>query len=447
MIKALWFALKVGLLVTLAVWIADQSGDVQIHWKDYAITLHLGFFLLLLLALVLASLFFYRIFRTILDFPKSLKRYKTIRAREKGYTALTTGLSAVAAGDTVTAKRHAALAQKYLSNTQGLSLLLQAQVARLEGREADAREKFTALLDHKDSAFLGIRGLLQTALDASDYETALALCSKALSLYPQQHWILKLTYDLSLKLHQWPEALTLLKRLEKQKILEPEKIISDRITLLLIQAEQDKKSGHPAQALSRVKCALKLDPAFAPTVLVLAEHYFRNGQNKKAKYAIENAWKHAPHPDLLSQWDTLLPDKKREDFLFRLSWIEQLLTHHKTNTYGLLAAGKAALEAGVYGVAKNYLEQAEALERNKTLYKLLIELEEKTAHREDRIKYYLEQMLLASPEKVWISRETGEIFGKWKPLESAQGPFNTIHWDYPDAFRHTIHVQPLHVIQ
>lgn len=155
MIKALWFAIKVGVLIALSVWIAERPGSVRIEWMEYTFTIQMGFFLLVALVFVLLTLFIYQVLKTFVGFPSSLRRYNEVKAREKGYRALTRGLTAVAAGDKKAAALYSKKASKLLEGDTGLPLLLEAQAARLDGREEDAAQSFVALLEDKDASFWG----------------------------------------------------------------------------------------------------------------------------------------------------------------------------------------------------------------------------------------------------------------------------------------------------
>ncbi len=95
MIKAIWFMVKVGVLVALALWVAENPGFVEMAWLDYKLRIHVGVFLIALIAVILLSIFLYRAIRTFVDFPKSFRRYQEVKHRDKGYRALTLGLTAV----------------------------------------------------------------------------------------------------------------------------------------------------------------------------------------------------------------------------------------------------------------------------------------------------------------------------------------------------------------
>ena len=433
MIKALWFAVKVGALIALAVWIADRPGTVRIDWVEYTITVHTGLFLLALLAAFLLTLFIYQTIKTFVGLPSSVRRYNEIKAREKGYTALTQGLTAVAAGDTKAAVAQSKKAMKLLDGDTGLPLLLQAQAARLDGREEDARESFVALLEDKDASFLGVRGLLQAALDGGDDKGALALAERALELHPKQGWILKITYDLQLKLQQWYRAEKVLARAEKSGAMSAEKAKSDRVALYLAQAEKDLADGHRADATLMVKKALKLDPGFTPASMMMADVHVKDGAAKKAQTVILKTWKTQPRGALAVYWMGLLDEEKAKDHLAKLRWIEKLLKANGESAAGLRLAGIAATEAGLWGEARGYFARAEELGPSASLYKRWAELEERSTHDEEKVRTLLEKAASAPGDKVWVCRETGNVYERWHPVAQPHGSFNTIVWDVPST--------------
>lgn len=433
MIRAIWFAVKIAVLTGVAVWVIERPGLVHIEWQDYNITVALGFFLLAVFAVVAAAVFLYQVFRTFADFPRSFARYREIRRREKGYRALTLGLTAVAAGDAKAASKQAARAGKFMPGDTGLPLLLKAQAARLDGREDDAAKAFFALVENKDASFLGIRGLLQSALDSADHETALSLADKALSLHPRQKWILKIAYDLRTRLQRWPEAYQVLSNAEASGALSPEKARSDRAAILLAQALRDEDEGFEAEALSNARGAVFVDRSFAPAALLLAGLYNRAGKRAKAIRVVEKAWKAAPHPALATLWDSLIDPGKAENPAARLRWAERLLKLHPDSADGLMFAGRVAMESSIWGVARDYLEKAEAVEPSAALYLLRATLEERSGGGEDAVRLWLERAAAAPPAKVWVCRETGRIYDAWQPVAQPHGSFNTIVWDYPAA--------------
>jgi HemY protein len=439
MIRAIFFMIKVGLLVAAAVWVAQREGSVSIDWMEYTFHMHVGVFLGIVVVTILLAITIFRVFKGIADFPKSLKRYNYYGRRDKGYRALTLGLAAVAAGDAKSAAYQAHRAEKMLAGDTGLPLLLKAQAARLEGREDDAREVFLKLLENKDAAFLGVRGLLQAAVDHRDYTQALELARRALELHPKQPWILRVVYDLEVRARDWEAAGKTLYRAQKAGALDAAKANSDRVAILMAQAEENIEREQKDDAFVKLKKAYQYDPYFAPVVVRLAGQYAQRDNRRRAVAVVEKAWKKSPHPDLVPVWDLLIPRKKVINAALRLKWYERLLSLRPGSIEARLAAARAAMEEGLWGEARHHLtmaEQEHAVEEtpDARLYKLWSELEDRSTQNDDVSQHWLEKAAESPLPRCWVCRQTGRVYTQWAPVAQPHGSFNTIIWERPDHF-------------
>ncbi|MCB1652256.1 MAG: heme biosynthesis protein HemY [Alphaproteobacteria bacterium] len=437
MIRALWTLIKISAVIALVVWVAHHPGTVRIQWMDYTLTAHVGLFLLLLLGIILLSIFIYQTLKAFITFPSSYRRYSQVRAREKGYQALTRGLTAVAAGDVKTAKTQAARAAGLMPDDTGLPLLLQAQAARLQGHEEEATRHFMTLLENKDASFLGMRGLLQKALDQNNPDAARALSDKALKLHPKQPWLLKIAYDLHIRAKEWDGALKLLYRLEKAGGIDTSKASKDRVALLLAEAFDQDHAGRPDIALQKINKARSFAPDFAPVTLALIEHYKKSADINKARNALKKAWKQNPHEAYIPAWESLLKDNA--DVLETLRHFENLLKINADSAALQRRTGQAALEAGLWGKAREYFTTAEQLGPSAQLYRLWAQLEERSTHDETAIKHWLEKASEAEGESTWVCTQTGRVYDHWHPIALPHGAFNTIEWCNP---AHMLHSDP-----
>ncbi len=432
MIRALWALAKMGAVLALVLWVAEHPGTITIDWLNYKLTFHIGLFLLFMLLIVVVGIVVFTIIKTALDLPKTMERYKDIQHKEKGLKALSIGLTAVAAGDSKAASYQAHRAGKFLPDDNALSQLLEAQAARLDGREMDAARAFMSLMDNKDSTFLGIRGLLQSALDCGDHKGALELGHKALELHPKQDWILSIVYDLEIKAQNWDSARKILYRAQKAGCISVDKANSDRVAMMLIEAEQFKADGREELFFRNLNKAYKLDPHFVPTVLRLARMYLSRGKHKAAVSVIEKTWKHCPHPGLVELWEEAYRPAKDNDLMARIRWFEKLLSFRPDSVEGLQALASALIKDGLWGEARKYLQQAEDIRPNVNLYKMWANLEERATHDDTDVRVWLEKAADAPRERVWICSETGREYEHWVPV-SDQGLFNTIIWDFPQG--------------
>ena len=433
MIRALWTLVKISIVVAVVLWVAERPGTITIDWMQYKLTFHVGFFLLSVMAVVVVGIFIFSIIKYALDLPKNIQRYSDIKDKDKGLKALTLGMCAVASGDKKSANYQSIRANRFLGEEEPLSLLLSAQAARLDGREHDAATKFANLISQKEVSFLGLKGLLQSALDAGDYEGAREIGHEALKQNPSQDWLLQVVYDLELRLRNWDCAVKVLYSAEKNGVIPVNKANSDRVAMILARADEAGQSGDETSLFRMLQKAYKVDPRFIPTVTRLAGMYLDRGKRKAALSIVEKAWKSTPHPDLVALWGRAAPvAKDGDEAMARMRWFEKLLNLDPKSVEGLQATAMAAMEAGLWGEARKHLERAESIRPNVNLYKLWSKLEDRTTQNDEDVRKWLNKAADAPRERVWVCSETGRIYGHWVPV-SDRGLFNTIIWDFPQG--------------
>lgn len=433
MIKTIWFFVKIAVLVIASVWLISQPGIMNFNFLGYDVTILTGVFLICVVLLMMIVSYILRMVHAIFSVPKVVAEYRQESRQKAGYKSLTRGLVAVAAGDTDKATQYSKDTVKLLGQKQGLPLLLQAQAARMRGEEMLAKNLFEELVKDRDMAFLGIRGLLKSALDKKDYVQALAQARAALKLHPNQAWLNKIVYTLELKNHHWEEALNLSRKAQKSKAISPQKIISDQIAIHLMRYDYDVTQGNEGSAMRELKLAFKLDNFFVPTVLRYAHYYRTNSKNKKAIQLLENTWKVNAHPELAALWNELAPSKGKDLNTKKLAWAQKLVEMNPNSAASHIAAANVAIELGYWGEAKAYLMAAEKLYPSTQVYYLRAIVEQNISHNDDKVEEVLEKANQALPSKVWTCSETGMVYDEWVAIAPPHDSFNTIIWDVPRA--------------
>ena len=437
MIRAFVFMIKVALVVSLAVWVANRPGHVRIEWLDYTFTVHVGLFLLVALATILLAIFIYRILNAFLNFPVTWGKYRQYIKKEKGERALTLGLTAIAAGDSKIAVYQAERSRKFLDKNHGLSLLLQAQAARLDGREEDAQGIFTQLLQHKDAAFLGVRGLLQSALVDGAQDEALELAYQAQKLHPKQGWVLRVVYDLEVKARLWDQAHKTLSKIERLKVFDHSRVVKERIALYLVQGDRLLVDGFLVDAENTFEKAYKLDKNFSPSVLRLGRLYKQRGKRRKAESLVKALWKAEPHSDCTELWNVLqpahyesgTPDSKGS--MARFKWFLKLADLNPDHYESHRMLGQICLQEQLWGEARLHFQKAEAIRPSEGLYKAMAEVEQKSMHDRQAVQEYMEKAMNAPGDYTWTCRLSGLVYEEWAPVAEPHGAFNTIEWSLP----------------
>lgn len=420
MIRMLSFLLQIALLVAAAVWIAEQEGNVVMQWQDYTIRAHIGLLFSAVLAIIIVSLFLYQIIHGIAVLPKKYRQRKEISNKDKGLEALTKGVEAVAAGDQKAARKHADKARQYLGHKNGLSTFLQAQAARLDGNEAEAKDHYSAMVEDKNVSFLGLRGLLQTALESGNNGEALEIVRKAISRYPRQGWLLETAYDLEIFHGEWQNALDLLPRLDQAEIMPSDEVESDRKVLNVAIADIYARTGYARKAIKLLNGVHTMHPDFVPASVMLARNYIREGKRRNAIKAVEGTWKVQGHPDLVELWAELIPANKSGNKDARLKWFEKLISLNAGSIESYIAAAKEAMAQSRWGTAYEYMMTAFEIRPTKRVCTLIAELEEKRGSSHEIVEDALRHVFDALPDKAWVSAN-GHIYQGW-------------HWDTPDGF-------------
>lgn len=428
--RAAFDLLKTIILVGIAVLLAAQQGEVQVAWRDYTMTIHLGIVLFLLFVLVLAVAAATGLLHRIGLWPSAFRRHRLERRREKGYQAIMRSLTAAAAGDHKHAYYHAYRAEKFLPESQkSLSVLLQANAAARRGQDDTAGTAYRALLNDRETSFLGVQGLVEGSVKQGDTIQALILARAALERDPKRAALRASVYDLEIANRLWNDALQSLKKIDRT---DPRQ--RDRKVIYLILAEQAEKEKRADETLRALTAAHDIDPFFVPSVVRLARHRIARGEMLKARGIVKKAWIKTGHDDLAPLWSDLTPPLKNpspsraDDALNRYRWFVWVSNLNRDSAAGLMALAEAAAGAGLWGEAREALAMAEKKRATKSLYKRWAAIEEKSGATFSAVLERREKSLAANADPVWTCAKTGREFPNWVAIVEPEGHINTLFW-------------------
>src|SRR5476651_10754 len=155
MLKVLIFLMAGCVIVAVAWLLAAIPGHVVASVGTYTIETSTPFAILVLAALVMATLILLRILRGLLAIPRTTAGWQRHHRLVSGEKAVTRVLLALAAGEQGTARKEARRANNLLGDSPQ-TLLLLAEAGRLSGREDEAEAAFRTLANRKDARFLGL---------------------------------------------------------------------------------------------------------------------------------------------------------------------------------------------------------------------------------------------------------------------------------------------------
>ncbi|MGI9508822.1 MAG: heme biosynthesis protein HemY [Geminicoccaceae bacterium] len=428
MIRLIVFLIIAIAAAWLSVWFADNPGEVQITepWFGNSFSPPFGILVVAVLAFGIVIALVFELYRTVVTAPKKIGRYRRQRKKERGYQELTTGLVAAAAGDVNTAKASTRRAEKLLEKAP-TTLLLGARSAQLDGNDKAAREKFKEMLKHKETEFLGLRGLLSEAIKDGDREEALKFAKKAYLRQPNTPWVLTTLFDLQTQGGDWREAMATVNDMARQKLIDAPTANRHRAILLHLQSEKKDEEGRYQEAFDIAKKAHKLLPGLAPIAANAARLAVKVDRQRVARKMLETSWKTQPHPALARALAGLAADQLPTD---RYKMFERLHQLNRDSLEGELALAGQAVAAEQWPAAREALERAVKLGPTASVFRMFADVERATGGDNDKIQGWLAKAVDAPSDPTWICKATGETSARWSAF-GPDGKFDSLRWGSP----------------
>ena len=314
-IRSLVFVAVVGAIVWAVSELIATPGGVTISFAGYEIFLTpiaavagliLGFAALWIAVKALGLLL--AVLRFLTGDETALSRYFERSRMRRGLEALSSGMTAIAAGDARVATQKARKAERLLQRPE-LTRLLNAQAADLSGDARRARVYYKALAQEPDTAFVGIKGLLGQALEQNDTDKALKLAQYGFALKPKDPKLLETLYELQSEHFDWEGARKTLSAQKRIGAVDRTEATRREATLALAQAEDAEVSRQEEESRKRAIEAAKLDPANVEAVVTAARKLTAEGSKRAASRQIIEAWRVNPDARLAAAFAEIEPEE------------------------------------------------------------------------------------------------------------------------------------------
>lgn len=378
--------------VALAWWVGHLAGDLTLHIADLTIETSLPV-VILAQALIIAVIYaLFRVIATIFGLPGAFRSSSSQARRRRGDEAVTQTLVALAAQDAQGAARAAARARKLLGETPQ-TLMLAATAHGLAGKHEDEAAALTALADRKDSALVGLRGLLRLAVAQGDYARAAELAKAAHKAHPNASWLREERMQLAVRNGAWSEAMALTKD-------------SALRAAFAAAASIEEPDAEAARKLARD--AFKVEPGLTAGALRYAGLLRQQGRERAAQDVLRRAWGAAPHPALaeLALAQTTTPTE-------RLKLAVSLVREARRHPESLFLLARLTFEAGEREEAKRLADAARASGvTERRMFVLLADLATADANGQ-ALQAAQAAAATAEPDPTWRCISCGSLAEDW----------------------------------
>lgn len=332
MIRAGLVVCIVAAMAVAVLALMGDAGRASIVWLGWRADMTAATAILIGLFGALLATIAWRTLLWILEAPQRAARARTDARRRQAIEALTQGFLAAAAGQGPEARRLATKAADLADDAPGLVRVLTAQAAEAAGDHAAAATAYTAMLALPDMRLAGLKGLMQLSAAEGDRAAALGYAEQAYGQARSAVWAWRALFEARLDAAEWEAALDLVKSALDGKTVSP--IVAERARAALLAALAARLEHAPepkarALALEHATDAAKLQPGFAPGVVMAARLLAGEGKIGRAESLIEQAWKAAPHPALWLAYRDLRTDETPRERAERLGALAAHNTTHR----------------------------------------------------------------------------------------------------------------------
>lgn len=301
MIRASLVVLIVAATAVAILALTGDAGRASVVWLGWRADMTASAAALIVMFTSLVFTVGWRTLLWILAAPRRAERARAESRRRQANETLTRGFLAAAGGDGSEARRLAQKAADLADETPGLVRVLAAQAAEAAGDTSAAQAAYAAMLGFPEMRLAGHKGLMQLALAQGERETALRHAQEAFNETRSARWAWRALLEARLEAAEWAAGLELVKNALDRKIVPPVTGERARAALLAALAAQLESATEPKSRSLAVDSAVeaaKLQPGFAPGVVMAARLLAADGKVGRASATLEAAWKTAPHPAL-----------------------------------------------------------------------------------------------------------------------------------------------------
>ena len=430
--RGLLALIVIAAVVAAAGFLASHPGHVEIVWQGWQIDTSAAVLMAIFIAAVLLLWGLIALAGGLLRAPRRWRRRRAVRRRRAGEAAVTRGLVALAAGDTVRAQREAARATQLLRGAP-VPLLLAAEAAQQQGDRGMARQSFARLLERPETELLGLRGLLAEALKSGDHAIARRFAERARQLQPASPWLAENVLALQARAADWPAARDTIADAARRGALPAGRARHGRGVVLYELSREAEQKGDLRRAAALAARAQSLLPDLAEAAARHARLLLAMQRQRAARRAIERAWRTAPHPDLARVY--LEADPAAEP-LAKAAALQRLASQNPAALESHLAISEAALNARLWGEARRHLGMAIAAAPpggpSRRLCLMMARLEDSEPGDPKAARQWLERAAAAPPDPCYVCDRCNVASTAWQPVCRECLGFDTFTWRVPE---------------
>ncbi len=425
MIRLIFLFIQIAALVFIVTYFSSNSFNVIFEIKELQYTFSsniLLFFITSFLVIIFVIQLIY--FKSRFQFQKYLLLQKN-KKLEKGYNYFVQAMIALANKDKKTAINSNYKMKKLLDNDQGLSLLLNSEIYKIEKKFDQLQLVHQEMIKNKHTETLGYKGLMEQNLHNEDYHHAFIYGEKLFELNPFIEKLYPTLVNIIAKSKNWNQLISITKKAYNKKIIE-QKTFNENTSIAYYEISKIKMHSDPKDSLQLILKAIKLNKTFPPFVHLNLEILFQIGDIPNLLKTLKKYWNESPSSSLRNIITLFLKEKKLDD----IKNIQLIIKNNSKEIESKKLILDFAIHNSIWSLARENLVGLinNNPDREICVFMAMLELGEFNDKQKSDAWYLRAQN--ANLNKIWICNISNVHQNNWSSISNA-GYFNSLEWKHP----------------
>ena len=369
----------------------------------------------------LLYLVFYLFFRSRLSLGKYFLKNKYNKI-EKGYLHFVDAMIAVANKDNKTALKSHKKMVSYLKDDQSLSLLLKAEVLKIEKKFPELNNIYEDMIKSKKTETLGYRGLMEQNLRNQDYHHAFLYGEKLFSINPNIEKLYDTLIFIAAKTKNWNQIVLLSDKAFSHKIISKNDLNENK-SVGFYEIAKIKYDSDIKDSLKNILKALDLKKNFPPYVKLHLEIIAGLNDKRNLKKLIKKYWSLNPSSLLRSIIIKILNDND----LTEIKFINEIINNNASEEESKKLLIYFAIKNSNWDVARKNILGMIGVNPSKEICYFMSDIELGENNDKQKSDAWIMRAENASIEDTWICRISNQTQDEWSALSNS-GNYNSLVW-------------------
>ena len=425
MLRLAFLIIQFLLILTLVILLVSNTFIISFDIGDYKYSFSSNIFFGSLLGLLfILYIFQYLYFKAKFSFHKYILINK-FKKLEKGYSFFVDAMIAIANKDNKKAISSNKKMLIYLKDDPTLSLLLQAEVLKIEKKFDQLNTIYEKMIKRKNTETLGYRGLMEQNLKQQDFHHAFIYGEKLFFLNPKIEKLYDTLIYIIAKTKNWNQLLLITEKAFSQNIIQKD-IANENKSIAYYEIAKIKMMSDAKESMKLIHKALSLKKNFAPYIKLYLEILFSINQVAQVKKLLKKYWSESPSSILRNVIADLLVTNNLDDLELIKSVVNKNINHDESKKLLIFFA----IRLNNWELARSSIKGLLSTKPSRELCLFMADIETGEFNDIQKSDTWKLRAKNSDLENLWICKITNQPQNEWESL-SRSGYFNSLEWKQP----------------